>query len=281
MDKKLEALKRDYENVPIPKELDEIITKALQPTRKTKRIYIWPASVAAAAILFTAIVNFSPDAARAMSKIPVVKEIVKVITFKEFKEERNRSSIDVKTPAISGLENKTLEENINKKYLDESKNLYKEFTKKGKKGHFSIYSDYDVVAETPVILAVRRDIEKIQASGYVQRKFVTIDKQNQVLLTLKGLFKDDRYIKVISENIKEQMKQQMKIDPNKIYWITNEDIEPFKQIRPNQQFYINKNHKLVISFDEYEVAPGFMGAVEFEIPTKIISKLLVGDRYVY
>nr|MCX3330750.1 DUF3298 domain-containing protein [Bacillus pacificus] len=34
------------------------------------------------------------------------------------------------------------------------------------------------------------------------------------------------------------------------------------------------------SFDEYEVAPGYMGVTEFKIPTKVISKLLVGDRYI-
>ncbi|GIN86385.1 anti-sigma-V factor RsiV [Heyndrickxia sporothermodurans] len=283
MDKKLEALKKEYASVQIPKELDELVEKALQPKQKKKRLYVWPASVAAAAVLFTALVNFSPDAARAMSKIPVVKEIVKVITFKEYKEERNTSSIDLKTPAISGLENKTLEKNINGKYVDESRKLFKEYKKSvsSKKGHFSIYSDYDVVTETPVILSVRRDIERTQASGYIQKQFVTIDKQNQVVLTLKGLFKDDRYIQVISENIKEQMKQQMKADSNKIYWVTSEDLEPFKQIKPNQQFYINKHNQLVISFDEYEVAPGYMGAVEFTIPTKIISSLLVGDRYIY
>lgn len=280
MDKKIEALRKEYANIPIPKELDDMIEKTLHQKQKKKRIYIWPVSVAAAAILFTATVNLSPDAARAMSKLPVVKEIVEVVTFNVLKEDRDKASIDVKTPAISGLENQTLEQNLNKKYVEESKHLYKEFNKE-RKGHFSIYSDYKIVTETPELLSVRRDIEKTQASGYIQKEFVTIDKENQVLLTLRGLFKDDRYIKVISENIKEQMKQQMNTDSNKIYWITADDLDPFKQIKPNQQFYINKHHKLVISFDEYEVAPGYMGAVEFIIPTERISNLLVGSKYIY
>lgn len=285
MDKRLETLKKEYEDIPIPKELDEVISKTLRQKRNKKRIYIWPISIAAA-ILFTATVNLSPHAAEAMSKIPVVKKIIEVITFNRFKEERNTTSIDVKTPAISGLKNKRLEKNINKKYVNESKKLYEEFTrsvptKKGEKGHLSIYSDYKVVTETPIILSVRRVIEKIQASGYIQKQFVTIDKPNEVLLTLKGLFKNDQYIKVISENIIEQMKQQMEADSNKIYWITSEDMEPFKQIKPDQEFYINNHHQLVISFDEYDVAPGYMGAVEFTIPTKRISKILVGNRYIY
>ncbi len=33
------------------------------------------------------------------------------------------------------------------------------------------------------------------------------------------LFKDDKYIKVISDNIKEQMREQMKKDSTKSYFI--------------------------------------------------------------
>lgn len=131
------------------------------------------------------------------------------------------------------------------------------------------------------MISIRRDIEKTQASSYTQSRYITIDKKNEAVLTLKSLFKDDRYIKVISENIKEQMKKQMKEDPNKIYWVEDDDMtEPFKAIRADQNFYITDKHKLVISFDEYEAAPGYMGVTEFTIPTSVISKLLVGDRYI-
>ncbi|KAB2329953.1 DUF3298 and DUF4163 domain-containing protein [Cytobacillus depressus] len=281
MDKKLEQLKEEYKNVPIPKELDEIIMKALPQKKKKKHLYIWPAGAAAAAMLLTVMVNFSPSAAHAMSKVPFMKGIVEVITFNEFKEEKNNTSISVKTPAISGLENKTLEGSLNEKYLEESKKLYEEFTAANKNGHLAIDSDFEVVTDTPHLLSIRRSIETIQASGYVQNRYVTIDKENQSLITLKSLFKDDQYVKVISENIKEQMKQQMKADPNKIYFLTDEDVEPFTQIDPNQQFYISDDHILVISFDEYEVAPGYMGAVEFKIPTEVISDILAGDRYIH
>lgn len=37
---------------------------------------------------------------------------------------------------------------------------------------------------------------------------------------------------------------------------------------------LNASGKLVIVFDEYEVAPGYMGAVSFEIPTEILKDIL-------
>lgn len=85
MKKELKALRKEYENVPIPKELDMIVTKALKKDQKRKRTYLWPTSIAAAALLFITTVN---DAANAMSNIPFVKEIVEVIKFNEFKEQK-------------------------------------------------------------------------------------------------------------------------------------------------------------------------------------------------
>lgn len=66
-------------------------------------------SAAAALLIVTASVNISPAVAKAMSDIPIVDKVIEVITFVEWKEEANNSSAVIKTPAISGLENKQLE----------------------------------------------------------------------------------------------------------------------------------------------------------------------------
>ena len=90
------------------------------------------------------------------------------------------------------------------------------------------------------------------------------------------MFKNDNYIDAISNNIKEQMKNQMKQDENKIYWLDDKEMgdENFKSIDKNQDFYINKDGELVICFDKYEVSPGYMGLVEFTIPNDIIQPLM-------
>ncbi|MDQ0272780.1 DUF3298 and DUF4163 domain-containing protein [Cytobacillus purgationiresistens] len=277
MNEHLKRLKKEYKDVPIPVELDKIVASTLKPEKRKPR-FVWSATAAAAAILFTATVNLSPAAAESMSKIPIVKEIVEVITFNEIKEENNHSSIDVKTPAISGLENKTLEDNLNQSYIDQSQKLYEEFT--NSEGHLAIESDYKVMIETPELLSIQLSTFKAQASGYTENQYITIDKENEALVTLQSLFNNNQYLTAISENIKAQMTQQMEADDSKIYWIAEDDMDPFTKITADQSFYISKDRKLVISFNEYEVAPGYMGAVEFEIPTDVIESLLVGDRYV-
>ena len=79
---------------------------------------------------FITTVNVSPDAANAMAKIPVLGKVVEVITFEELKQEEKHSRIDVKTPSISGLENKGLQTNLNEKYIKENEQLYEQFKKR-------------------------------------------------------------------------------------------------------------------------------------------------------
>ena len=54
----------------------------------------------------------------------------------------------------------------------------------------------------------------------------------------------------------------------------------FKSISPEQNFYITEASKLMISFDVYEVGPGFMGLVTFEIPTELLQDVLVSNQYI-
>ena len=45
-------------------------------------------------------------------------------------------------------------------------------------------------------------------------------------------------------------------------------------IKEDQNFYFDAGGNLVIVFDEYEVAPGYMGSVEFEIPDEVTRDLV-------
>ena len=80
------------------------------------------------------------------------------------------------------------------------------------------------------------------------------------------------------------MLEQNKADESNHYWvegIEESDFEGlFDKISGEQNFYINADNKLVITVDEYEAAPGYMGVVEFEIPTNVITDLLVSDEYI-
>lgn len=295
-EKKLNQLKKEYMSIPIPTELEFKVMKSLKEGKKAmnKKIYIkrlltTAASTAIIATAFTVGINTNEALAQTLSDIPVLGSIVRVLTFKEYKFNEKTYDINIETPAVEGLKNKDLQNTLNEKYLEENKELYTQFMYEIKSldknggGHMGVASGYVIKTDTDKILSVGRYVVNTVGSSSTTFKYDTLDKENEVLITLPSLFIDESYVDIISNNIKKQMVEQHNADENKIYWVKGIETqltELFDKISKDQTFYISSNGKLVISFDKYEVAPGYMGVVEFEIPAEILKDILVSDKYI-
>ena len=107
-------------------------------------------------------------------------------------------------------------------------------------------------------------------SGYEQHKHYTVDKLTGKELTLKDLCGND-YVDTISEEVKKQMKEQMAADESVKYWLDDPDVPEwnFDKIAEDQDFYVDAEGHVVICFNEYDVAPGSMGCVEFTMPQTV------------
>ncbi|UYO05859.1 DUF3298 domain-containing protein [Paenibacillus sp. PSB04] len=295
MNNHMERLRTEYQNTPVPEELDRIvdqaIAKSLHSSRRKRVKYTWAAGACAVVLLFLATVNASPAVANALSAIPGVDRIIKVLTWKEYAvDEPGGYHANIKVPAVTNLDNKPLEQGLNEKYLKENKALYDKFMaeiealKQQGGGHLGLDAGYKIKTDNNDILSIERYVDESRGSTSEKLELDTIDKTNEILITLPMLFKDDRYIQLISDNIKEQMKQQMKTDADKFYWVSGSaevlPTDEFRAIQKDHSFYINNDGKLVIVFNKYEVAPGYMGSPEFIIPTEVISDALVSRKYI-
>ncbi len=296
MDKKeIDQLKQDYQNIRIPEELDTVVRKGISEGKKKRNSLKGLskfAAVAAALAIFVGGINISPTMASAIADVPGMKKIVQVLTFGKIEFDDGLHSANIETPVITGLEVSSLGETLNQKYLEENQKLYEEFMEEVKameefgEGHLGVVSGYEVKTDNDRILAIGRYVLNIVGSSSTVYKYDTIDKVNEVLITLPSLFKDDSYVEVISEYLVGEMKAKMKADPDLIYWVENEKddeemyFEPFTTIPADQSFYINTDYKLVISFDKYDVGPGYMGIQEFIIPTEVIAEHLVSNEYI-
>jgi hypothetical protein len=298
MDSKIEKLKKEYMNIAIPAELDFKVRKTLKDNgvkskisnNSFKRVRIAAASIAASFVILTIGLNSSLVFAETLSKVPVISGLVKVLTFREYTVKEDKYNMNIKVPSIHGLENIGLESSLNKKYIDENKKLYEKFNKdmedikKSGGGHLGVNSGYEVKTDTDRILSIGCYVVNTVGSSSTVFKFDTIDKKNEILITLPSLFKDENYIDIISENIKKQMIEQNKADNNKFYWVSGIEqkgtVQLFEKISKEQNFYINAEGKLVVSFDKYEVAPGYMGIVHFVIPSEVLSYILVSNEYI-
>ena len=288
----MNKFRNEYENIEIPDELEFLVrTTIKEQEKKMKRKNIINKSVIAAAVagvVFVGSINLSSEISYALSEVPVLGSIVRVLTFKTFELKDNNFDAELKTPAIEGLDS-NLEAMLNEKYLDENQKLYDDFMKEidelkkadMDEAHMGIASGYEVKTDTDKLLVIGRYVVNTAGSSSTTIKYDTIDKQNKILITLPSLFKDEAYIDIISENIKAQMKEQMK-DENNVYWLEDEMMgdENFSKIDKNQSFYITKDNQLVIAFDKYEVAPGYMGNPEFIIPSELLKDVLVSDEYI-
>ena len=286
----MRRLIEDYQNIKAEQEFKERIEKTMSKEfRKIKRknAVKWGMSTAACFVIAGIVsVNLIPSAAYALYEVPVLNNIVKVVTFGRYEMNDNGYHAKVTTPKIEGLLDKELENKLNTEFKENADAIiaaYEQDVKKMKKEfgdetvHMGVESNYTIKTDNENILALDVYIFNVAGSSSTKHTFYNINKKTGKLIELKDLFKKDaNYVTPISQYLKEQMKRENQYN-NGLYWVEDDEFtEGFKKIRENQNFYINENNNLVICFDKYEVAAGAQGCPEFVIPNSIISDIYTG-----
>ena len=213
-----------------------------------------------------------------MEQIPVIGSIARVVTFRTFEDSRGNFEADIQVPQVTLEDSGTTQVPANKsieEYADELIAMYeKELSEDNGEGHYGLDSRYQVVTDNSNYLSIRIDTTLTMASGTQFVKIFTIDKSTGNVITLSELLSGKPgLLEAISDNIKQQMIDQMAKDEAIIYFY-NSDIpdDDFKGLTGDESYYFNQNGELVIAFDEYTVAPGYMGAVEFTIPATVTGE---------
>ncbi len=292
---KLRLLKQEYEKIHMSdeqlKQLQLRIKEAnMENKKQSNRRKI--TRLAAAAAVFAAIImilpNMSADVAYAMEQIPVLGKIVKVVTFRDYKYETEKNMADIKVPELKldgqvqdSEAQKKLErttDEINAEIQEITGRLIKEFESslEQKMEYQDIVVSSEVLATTQDYFTLKLLAQQGSGSSYQWNHYYTIDLNTGERLQLKDLFVENAdYITPISENIKQQMREQMAADEMVTYWLDSDMEEmkewDFKAITDDTSFYLNGDNHLVIGFDEGEVGPMSMGTVEFEIPDQVIE----------
>jgi len=252
--------------------------------KKTFKGWAIAASVVLAIVILP---NISKTLAYTMGDIPILGEFFKVITFRNYKYEDERNVADVVVPEVTTGENadKTIAE-TGKKTADEINGEIRDIANKWieefksnmeEEGYHNIKIDYEIITSTEDYFTLKLICFKAAGSGYEEHHFYTIDLKTGKKVELADLFKKDSdYKKIISENIKKQMREQMAADGSITYWLDDEEYPEwnFKEITDDTSFYINKDGDIVICFNEGYVAPAYMGTIEFIIPKDILVDIM-------
>ncbi|MDD7642050.1 MAG: RsiV family protein [bacterium] len=256
--------------------------------KRNKRWGRWIAgAAAAAAAVIILLPNLSTSIAYAWEKIPVLSTIVKVVVWRDYHVEEGRYEANVSVPKVKvepedGADEAVKEQlqqsadQINASVKEMTDQIIAEFeagleNDPENYGADHIHVGHEVVTDNDRYFSMKVWFVEEMGSGFEQDHYYTIDRRTGQILTLADLFEDDSYIETVSEEIKRQMAEQMAADENVYYWLHDEDIPEwnFKQISEDQSFYISEDGTLVICFNEGDVAPMYMGCVQFEMPATV------------
>lgn len=278
----LDMLKQEYGHIPVPEQARARMITGISQGKKAKKGVIMMnfakrtgGTAAAAMLTITLLANLSPTTANAMEQIPVISSIAKVVTFRTFEDQKGNFEANIQVPQVT-LENSSQAQvpanQSMEDYVNQLISAYeKELADSNGEGHYGVNSSYKVITDNSKYLSIRIDTTLTMASGTQYVKIFNIDKSTGTIVTLTDLLKNKPgALEAISDNIKQQMTDQMAGDQNIIYNYNSEmPDEDFKSLTGDESYYINDKGELVIAFNEYDVAPGYMGSVEFTIPSSV------------
>ncbi|WP_165003685.1 MULTISPECIES: RsiV family protein [unclassified Enterococcus] len=288
----LKILKQAYKQQELPKGAREEILQRYsieeqslkRALRKKKQLHGVVLSFVIAMMALSSI--FFSDQARSFAEdLPLIGSVIELVLGRQFTDKNQK--IDIRVPAITqGSKEDPMISGLNQKYFQEAKADYEQAKKEYgdvQAEHFQVKGDYQKVLDDERFLVIERDLTQTAADSHTEKKYDTIDKKNGVQLSLPLLFKDDTYISALTKEVEKQMAEQVRQDPSKYYW-TQQDfdegtIEKPALVTPKRDFYLNKEHQLVLVFSPYEIAPGYMGNPEFVIPKSVTRPLLVSPDY--
>ena len=284
--KKLEKAKEVYEAIKVPNELNYVVNKAILDKKKKEKsvlIYVKYAvtTVACTFLTFIFMLNVNSSFATNISEIPIIGDMAKVFTIKEVNEEDKTKLINAKVPALENTGNTELEKRINYEIMLKMNEILEEAEKRAAEykeavietgGNeydyqpINIQIDYKVGYSNDKVVSFMISKSETLANAYTEIYFYNVDIETRKKLNLRDVLGNE-YKQIVDTTIYKEIEERSK-NPDNIYFTADEG--GFEGIENEyQDFYINSDGKVVIVFEKYKIAPGYMGTQEFVIDKQI------------
>lgn len=186
----------------------------------------------------------------------------KLILLEEKHYETNGTIVTVKFPQIINVDDKIKVDinNLILKTIDTYLDEIKEFGKNQSTAHKLIVEiDFENYYSDDDIFSFSINSSQILADSHLQKKFFTINPTTGEIYNVEHFLGSD-YQNIILTTVKKQIAKNTKNNPNLIYF--DEEVNNLK-ISIDQPFYINKDNQVVVVFDQFQIAPGYMSLPSF------------------
>lgn len=189
----------------------------------------------------------------------------KLQLLKEKHYETEGTIVTVKIPHVVNVKDDKVKKVINKlitQAIDDFTNEFKEFDKEPNTEH-KVIADitFQNYYSDDKIISFSINATQIMADSYLQKKFYTVDLKTGEVYNIEHFLGSD-YQNIVKKSVQQQIAENKEKYPNLMYF--DEAVNNLK-ITNEQPFYINKDNQVVVVFNQFEIAPGYMSLPEFII----------------
>ena len=189
----------------------------------------------------------------------------KLQLLKEKHYETEGTIVTVKIPHVVNVKDDKVKKVINKlitQAIDDFTNEFKEFDKEPNTEHKLIADiTFQNYYSDDKIISFSINATRIMADSYLQKKFYTVDLKTGEVYNIEHFLGSD-YQNIVKKSVQQQIAENKEKYPNLMYF--DEAVNNLK-ITNEQPFYINKDNQVVVVFNQFEIAPGYMSLPEFII----------------
>lgn len=277
--------KIEYNNIEIPDSLNAVVQDAIEQglynQNSSRRMTVLKKVACAAAafmICLTTLVNVSPAFAAVAYNIPVVGDLCRIITFREYHFEDEIKNVDIKIPEIESTGKTELEQRINLEVQNVINTLAEESNKRAKDYYdafvatggkpedyipMRIIIDYEIKCINQNYVSFTVFQYEARCSAYNCVYYYNIDMETGHTITLRDWLGND-YKRIATDSIESEIARWSDEDKAMLW----EDLNVEDLITEDRHFYINEQNQAVVVFEKYEIAAGAAGALEFVIDVK-------------
>lgn len=252
--------------------------------RAYKKEVRWPARIgmAVACVVFVTLFllpNVSVAYAKTLEQLPLIGDLVRVITIRNYFYSDEYHEMEIAVPELesgsgpgASLINAEVEE-LTGLLVDR---FYKDLEDIGDRGHSAVYVDYEIITDTHRWFTLKIRVHEAAGSSNTYYRYYHLDKLTGKTVRLGDIVEDEAFYEAVEAEIKRRMREAEQEDSQLTYWEEVESVagRDFVSIDGTHNFYWSEKGDLVIPFDKYEVAPGYMGTPEFSVDREVFEDFL-------
>lgn len=278
--KDFEKAKAEYQNVPIPEELNDRVQEGIRQGRKNRARRIWGRSLGTVAACFAVLVgalNLSPTVASAAADVPVLGGLFQVLTVRDYETVKDGIDYDVSVPGVDGSSSvaeqvnaeiqKRVDEHLAKAQQDWADYQDAFFATGGTQEEWGdrqmdVIINYEIKSQTDTTVSFVVDFAECWVSANEQRYCYNLDLANNKDITLEDVLGKD-WVKICNDSIQAQIDASADADGFSYFFAPEQG--GFTTVDESTSFYIREDGTPVVVFPEYSIAAGAAGIVEFPI----------------